>query len=218
MLCLVPLGWLGNTPGKDANLDISSWFSIGLVCLAGASSPGPSLAVLVKNTVAGGRRQGVLTGLGHGLGVGIYAFGAVVGVAALIQAIPGVSRTIEVLGGLYLVWMGFGVLRHAGQGAEEVSSVVGRTGFQEGFAVAFLNPKIAVFFLALLGSFIPPEASTLELVGVAGLAMGIDAAWYVFAALMLVTTGAADWLADRRLWMDRILGVVLLGVGAFLVV
>ncbi|MEE2750151.1 MAG: LysE family translocator [Myxococcota bacterium] len=203
--------------GKGATLDISSWFSIGLVCLAGASSPGPSLAVLVKNTVAGGRRQGVLTGIGHGLGVGIYAFAAVVGVAALVQTVPGVSRTIEVVGGVYLVWMGLGVLRHAGEGDEEVASVDGRTGFQEGFAIAFLNPKIAVFFLALLGSFLPPDASTLELVGVACLAMGIDAAWYVFAALMLVTTGAADWLAARRLWMDRILGIVLLGVGVFLV-
>ncbi len=171
----------------------------------------------MKNTVAGGRRQGVLTGLGHGLGVGIYAFAAVLGVAALVQAVPGVSRTIEVLGGVYLVWMGLGVLRHAGEGTSEVSPDEGRTGFQEGFAIAFLNPKIAVFFLALLGSFLPADASTLELVCVAGLAMGIDAAWYVFAALMLVTTGAADWLAARGVWLDRILGGVLLAVGIFLV-
>ncbi len=47
--------------------------------------------------------------------------------------------------------------------------------------------------------------------------MGIDAAWYVFAALMLVTTGAADWLAARGVWLDRILGGVLLAVGIFLV-
>jgi threonine/homoserine/homoserine lactone efflux protein len=160
----------------------------------------------------------MLTGVGHGLGVGIYAFGAVVGVAALVQTVPGVSRGIELVGGLYLMWIGISALRNAGKSSMESHGSQGRVGFSEGFAIAFLNPKIAVFFLALLGSFLPPDASTLDRAGVAGLAMVIDAAWYVLAALMLVTTGAADWLAERGEWVDRGLGILLLGIGGFLVV
>ncbi len=198
-------------------MDATSWFTIAAVCLTGAASPGPSLAVVVKNTVAGGRTQGVLTGIGHGLGVGIYAFGAVVGVAAMVETMPGVSRGIEVLGGLYLAWMGISVLRHAGEEDPDAPSSSNRSGFAEGFTIAFLNPKIAVFFLALLGSFLPPDASTLERAGVAGLAMFIDAGWYVFAALLLVTTGAADWLAKQGLLVDRLLGTLLVGIGVFLV-
>ena len=51
-------------------MDATAWISIASVCAAGAMSPGPSLAVVVKNTVNGGRLEGVLTGIGHGLGIG----------------------------------------------------------------------------------------------------------------------------------------------------
>ncbi len=195
----------------------TAWLSIAAICLTGAASPGPSLAVVVKNTIAGGRRQGVLTGLGHGLGVGIYAFGAVVGIAAVVAATPGAETALELAGGVVLLGMGATALRHAGAGGLPPPGS-GRVGFAEGFAVAFLNPKIAVFFLALLGSMLPPDASTLDRAGVAGLAMCIDAGWYVFAALMLATTGAAEWLADRGVWVDRLLGVLLVGLGGWLVV
>jgi threonine/homoserine/homoserine lactone efflux protein len=158
----------------------------------------------------------VLTGLGHGLGVGLYAFAAVVGIAAVIAATPGAARMVELVGGLVLLWMGVAVLRHAGDGGLGAPTS-GRVGFAEGFTIAFLNPKIAVFFLALLGSMLPADATPLDRAGVAGLAMCIDAGWYVFAALVLATTGAAEWLADRGVWVDRLLGGLLLTLGVWLV-
>ncbi len=198
-------------------MTLTAWLSIAAICLTGAMSPGPSLAVVVRNTVQGGRRDGVLTGVGHGLGVGIYAFGAVVGLAALITATPGAARAVEAVGGAVLVWMGIQTLRHAGEGGLE-HETSGRRGFSEGFAVAFLNPKIAVFFLALLGSVVPAEASTADRAGVAGVAMLIDAGWYVFAAVALATSGAAGWLASKGVWIDRTLGVLLVGLGTWMAV
>ncbi|MFT5732493.1 MAG: threonine/homoserine/homoserine lactone efflux protein [Planctomycetota bacterium] len=199
-------------------METANWITIATVCLAGAMTPGPSLAVVVKNTVAGGRAQGVLTGVGHGLGVGIYAFSAVCGVAALLEAAPGVSVAIEMLGGLYLIWMGISALRPADDTEKSEHAASRRTGFAEGFAIAFLNPKIAVFFLALLGSFLPPDAALLDSAGVALLAMAIDATWYVVVALLLVATGAAGWLAVRGRGMELVLGVLLIGIGAFLAI
>jgi threonine/homoserine/homoserine lactone efflux protein len=196
-------------------LELSSWLSIAAVCATGAVSPGPSLAVVVRNTVLGGRLQGVLTGLGHGIGVGIYAFGAVAGVSALVASVPGLHRGLAALGGAYLIWMGVQAILHAGEAGHELG-VSGRKGFAEGFLVAFLNPKIAVFFLALLGSFLPPQADLEDRAGVAALAMGIDAAWYMFAAAVLATTGAAARLAAAGSWVDRGLGAVLVLVGLVL--
>ncbi len=199
-------------------MDATAWLSIASVCAAGAMSPGPSLAVVVKNTVEGGRLQGVLTGIGHGLGIGFYAFAAVFGMALVLEAVPGLSRGIEVAGGLYLLWMGVGALRHAGQGDMSHEGSAGRRGFVDGMAISVLNPKIAVFFLALLVPFLPADATTMDRVGVASLAMLIDGCWYVFAALMLAKTGAADWLASQGVWVDRLLGVILVSVGALLIV
>jgi threonine/homoserine/homoserine lactone efflux protein len=85
-------------------------------------------------------------------------------------------------------------------------------------AISVMNPKIAVFFLALLVPFLPPDATTMDRVGVASMAMLIDGCWYVFAATMLATTGAAAWLASQGVWVDRILGTILVSVGALLIV
>jgi threonine/homoserine/homoserine lactone efflux protein len=192
-------------------MELSSWISIAAVCATGAASPGPSLAVVVRNTVAGGRTRGVLTGLGHGIGVGIYAFGAVVGVSALVASNEHLGRGIETAGALYLLWMGIQTLRHAGQGdlSGEGHGRPGMQGFSEGFMIAFLNPKIAVFFLALLGSFLPVDAGAEERAGVAGLAMCIDGLWYMFAAVMLAGSG-------NGIWVDRALAALLFGVAAWL--
>jgi threonine/homoserine/homoserine lactone efflux protein len=54
-------------------MDINSLIMISLACAAGAISPGPSLIVVIRNTIAGGRKQGVMTAIGHGIGLGLYA-------------------------------------------------------------------------------------------------------------------------------------------------
>jgi threonine/homoserine/homoserine lactone efflux protein len=192
-------------------MEASAWIQVAAVCAAGAASPGPSLAVVVRNTVSGGRARGVATGLGHGLGVGLYAFAAVAGVSAVVARSPGLHRAIEVGGAAYLAWLGAMAWKHAGEGAQGAVPR-GRSGFGEGFAIAFLNPKIAVFFLALLGSFLPAHADLGERAGVAALAAGIDAGWYSFAALVLAATGAAEALQQHRGTTDRALGAILIAV------
>lgn len=199
-------------------MESSAWISIASICAIGAMSPGPSLAVVIRNTMSGGRLQGVLTGIGHALGVGVYASIAVFGMAVLLQQFPEAMRAIEVLGGFYLLWLGIQAHRYAGKGNMTLSESGSYKGFVDGLAISGLNPKIAVFFLALLGPFIPPEASSLERAGVAGMALLIDGSWYVLVAVMLAKTGAADWLSQQGKWVDRLLAVLLVSVGLWLIV
>ena len=204
-----------------------AWLTILLVCGSGAMSPGPSLVVVLKNTVEGGRANGVACGLGHGLGVGIYAFVAVAGLAALVSAI---ERPVMIAGALYLLWMGANIIRATWGSAEtsgetqgadpdplesESTPAANTGGFTEGFTVAFLNPKIAVFFLALLSNLVPPEATMPERAGVAALAMTVDAVWYVLVAAALAGTGAIRWLRRNGRAVDRTFGFVLLSLGAW---
>ena len=67
-------------------MELAVLAQIGAVCVLGAMSPGPSLAVVLRNTVAGGRLRGVMTGLGHGIGFFFYALLAVSGLAAAMDA------------------------------------------------------------------------------------------------------------------------------------
>lgn len=200
-------------------LDLEAWTTIALVCGSGAMSPGPSLAVVLKNTVEGGRGRGVACAIGHGLGVGVYAFIAVAGLTALVNAI---ERPVMIGGALYLAWMGIKILRATmgpapeGQPDGDAHPPSSRGGFAEGFTIAFLNPKIAVFFLALLSNLVPQAATFLERAGVATLALLIDAVWYVIVAVALAGTGLLDLLKRNGRTMDRIFGVVLLGLGIWL--
>ncbi|MEZ5979289.1 MAG: LysE family translocator [Planctomycetota bacterium] len=207
-------------------MELGAWMTVATVCSVGAMSPGPSLAVVVKNTVAGGRGRGVACALGHGLGVGIYAFTAVAGLHAVVGRYGDVVTT---LGALYLVWMGGRILvglvraaraRRRGEQPEapREHGVRGRSGFAEGFLIAFLNPKIAVFFLALLGGQVPAEAGLAERTGVAALAMTIDGLWYLIVAVALAASGAATRLARHGAVVDAILGAILVGLGATLLV
>jgi threonine/homoserine/homoserine lactone efflux protein len=199
--------------------DLAQWLTVALVCALGAASPGPSLAVVIRATLRGGRMEGVWTGIGHGLGVGIYALVAVGGLSLVLLNTPGLQRVIELLGAAYLAWMGVNTLRLAGQRANEATPVgsPGKRGFIDGFMIAFLNPKIAVFFLALLGPLLPESAGITARSLVAAMAMMIDGGWYVFVALMLATTGLADKLRHHAVAMDRVMACVLFGVAAFLV-
>ena len=65
-------------------MEVSGYLQIALVCVLGAVSPGPSLAVIINNTIAGGRFQGMMAAVGHGIGVGIYASIAIAGLGLII--------------------------------------------------------------------------------------------------------------------------------------
>ncbi len=191
-------------------MDLAHWLTIAMLCASGAMTPGPSLVVVLERTVSGGRAEGLRVALGHGLGVGIYAFGAVAGFSAVVAAVPGLHGLVSVVGALVLVWMGIGSWRAAsGQGGEDEPGRRELRGFAAGFSISFLNPKIAVFFLALLGSFVPEQAGLSTRAGVALLAWGIDTTWYLLAALVLQGSGGAAWLSARQAVVRRVSAVIL---------
>ena len=76
-------------------MELGAWAALATVFALGAMSPGPSLAVVLRNTMAGGRSQGVATGLGHGLGFGLYAFTAALGIATALAANDSVGLVLK---------------------------------------------------------------------------------------------------------------------------
>lgn len=71
---------------------LSLWFSLALVCMMGAMSPGPSLAVVLKHSLNGGMKNGMLAALSHGFGVGLYAAASLLGLGALMLQFPTVYQ------------------------------------------------------------------------------------------------------------------------------
>ena len=87
-------------------MNITLWSQLVLICIMGAMSPGPSLAVILRNTLSGGRTQGIMSGIGHGLGITFYALVAVSGLVALINTIPHFFSVAQIAGSCFLIWLG----------------------------------------------------------------------------------------------------------------
>ena len=199
-------------------MDFTSLIGMSLVCAMGAMSPGPSLAVVLRNTISGGRTQGVMTGIGHGIGFGIYAFIAVMGLSTLLLANEKIFNLLQWAGAVVLIWLAYNMLTYNPSGPAKEHEGSGRRGFSEGFMIAFLNPKILVFLVAVFSQFIDPEMTNPDRFIMAMVAGIIDTTWYVLVAAVLSGTSIIDKLRANAVIIDRSIGTVLLMLAILLIV
>ena len=198
-------------------MDIKSILILALVCASGAISPGPSLAVVIRNTVKGGRVQGVMTGIGHGLGLTIYAFIAVMGLSTILTGNETLFSTIQIAGSFWLIWIGYNMIRSSSKELSEHHGESGVKGFAEGFMISFLNPKILVFFVAVFSQFIYGELTRIDRAIIVLVAGVIDTSWYVFIALLLAGARLIEKIKKYSFWIDRATGVFLIGIALVII-
>lgn len=176
-------------------------------------SPGPSLAVVLQQTLRGGRKPGLVAALTHGLGIGLYALLCISGIAVMITASPLLFTALQWLGAGYLIWIGIKGLRaRAGADATLANTTTTRSAARDGFLVVFLNPKVAVFFIALFSQVIGSETNWLEKLAYASTAMFIDMAWYMIVAWSFSNPYWLERLQRNVVWLERVFGVVLIAL------
>ncbi len=196
-------------------MEPGAWAALATVFMLGAMSPGPSLAVVLRNTVSGGRRQGISTGIGHGMGFGIYAFLSAFGIATALSANENVEYFLRWGGIAILLWLGYNFIRHAfsdnspNPGHEESGGPSEGAGFVQGFSIAILNPKIMAWMLALYAPFIEAESSLETLIGMGLLGMAIDGSWYVSVAVLLTTGNRVELLRSKAHLIDGAMGLLM---------
>lgn len=194
-------------------MTLTAWLPLATICILGAMSPGPSLAVVLKNTLAGGRSEGVKTALAHGFGVGLYAFATAAGLAVLITGSPRLFTIIQCLGALFLAYLGckslFGSTGLGEAAQTEAGGAYKVHGLRSGFLTAFLNPKLAIFFAALFSQFVSAQTQLGEKMIMALTAAGIDAVWYLLVALLLSHSSVLGALRSRAGQLDKVFGLLL---------
>ena len=180
------------------------------VFFLGAISPGPSLLMVIRNTIVGGRRRGVMCAVGHGIGFGLYAGVAIFGLIVLLEEAPGIFLGLQLIGIALLFWYGWLMWQHADEEHEQTFEGEAR-GFLEGFSIAFFNPKIALFLVAVLAQVLDAgmTLSTKLVIGFIG--MAIDMAWYVLVAVFLTGTPLLEWLRNNGMLVNRTTALVLWG-------
>jgi threonine efflux protein len=194
-------------------MTLAAWLSLFGICAMGAMSPGPSLAVVLRNTVRGSLRHGVVTGLAHCTGVGFYALLTVSGLAALFAYEPLLQKLLTWGGAAYLAWLGIKALRSEGGncGQETSDSAKGLyNAARDGLAIALLNPKLILFFLALFSQFVSNEMDWRASLIMVLTATIIDGIWYCLVAVTFSRRGALALLQHYALTIDRATGILLL--------
>jgi len=198
---------------KLVQMTIAIWLTIVSICLLGAMSPGPSLAVVLRQTLSGGRETGLIAAITHGLGIGLYALLCISGIAVMVTASPMLFTTLQWGGAGYLVWLGINGLRarvtpHATLTHPPTTGSAAR----DGFLVVFLNPKVAIFFVALFSQVIGSETTWLEKLAYASTAMFIDMAWYMIVAWSFSNPRWLTRLQGNVVWLERAFGVILIAL------
>ena len=183
------------------------------VFFLGAISPGPSLLMVIRNTIVGGRRRGVLCAVGHGIGFGLYAGVAIFGLIVLLEEAPGVFLGLQWIGIVLLIYYGWLMWAHSNEeGNEELEGEA--RGFFEGFSIAFFNPKIALFLVAVLAQVLESGMSLETKLVIGFIGMAIDMIWYVLVAVFLTGTPMLDWLRANGPIVNRFTAAVLWGFAA----
>jgi threonine/homoserine/homoserine lactone efflux protein len=184
------------------------------------ATPGQDTALTIKNTLAGGRRAGVLTALGVSTGQAVWTLAASAGVAALLVASEPAFLALKLAGAAYLVYLGAQALLAAlrGAGSHDLAGPARRlapaSGYRQGVVSNLGNPKMAVFFTSLLPQFAPTGRGSFAVM----LALGL-----VFCTLTFVWLAAYAAAVDRaghvlrrsgvRRALDAVTGTVLVALG-----
>ncbi|MBX9911641.1 MAG: LysE family translocator [Beijerinckiaceae bacterium] len=123
--------------------------------------PGPALLYTAAQTIAHGRKAGLMAMLGIHIGCYVHVAAAAFGLSAVFKHVPELYVAVKLAGALYLVWLGIGMIRAKlvqADGPVAPPKTVKRA-LTDSFIVEILNPKVALFFIALLPQFVDPAAS-----------------------------------------------------------
>lgn len=196
---------------------LAGFLALSFVVIA---TPGPDTVLTIRNTLAGGRRAGIATGLGVASGQAIWALATSAGLAALLAASRPAFEAIRIAGAVVLIVLGaqalIGAFRRGGSAAPpRAGTASARAAWTQGVISNLANPKMAVFFPSLLPQFVAPGAPPFT----APLALGLTfcamtLAWLTVYAFVIARAG--DVLRRSRIGrvLDALAGAVLIAFGA----
>jgi len=195
-------------------MTLTSWLSLVAICILGALSPGPSLAVVLKQSMNNDASHGMVAGVSHALGVALWALLTIFGLGVLVSESPLTFSILTYAGAAYLAWMGIQALRAGRSHVKPLTN--GRSAYldaaRDGLMISLLNPKLAIFFLALFSQFISTDHTPADqLVMVSTVAL-IDAGWYVLVALVLSRMGLLEVLARHSQRINQVTGVIFIAL------
>lgn len=181
--------------------------------------PGPDMILLLTRSIAQGRRAGLMTALGINAGGYFHLAAAVVGISAIITSSAIAFTLLKCIGAVYLLYLGVAALRTPADllkpDAADQTLRTWRVCFWQGFWSDVLNPKVALFFMALLPQFVVPDARVTGQLIVLGVTSNFIAIVFNVAIVFFAASIGARLRRDPRVstWLGKLLGGVFIALG-----
>lgn len=186
------------------------------VCLLGAMSPGPSMVIVINNSLFKNKIHGYFTSIGHGIGISLYAVIAILSLNLILIINSQIFIWIRLISVLFLIYLGFKILTTKSKLKFENNSYVKNSyfiSFIQGLGISLLNPKIFVWFTAVYSNFINPNNDNIfnfYLVIIAGFT---DAGWYFLLATIISSTFVFNKVKNKIFFLEKIVGYTLIIIG-----
>jgi len=176
-----------------------------VACVLLVITPGPNLMYLISRTLCQGRTAGIVSLAGTTSGFLFYAVTAAFGLTAVFVAIPVLFDIVRWAGAAYLLWLAWDAVRPQGSGGlfarRDLPPVAPGKLFRTGVLTSILNPKVALFYLALFPQFVDPARGSVlvQSLLLAAIQIAIDATGDLL--FVLAAARVARWLAERPVWV-----------------
>jgi homoserine/homoserine lactone efflux protein len=197
-------------------MTLEAYIAFCLAAIAIVIVPGPTVTVVIANSLKYGQRAGLLNVAGTQAGLVVWMAVAIAGLASAITLMGVWFDVVRIAGAAYLIWLGFKLLRSKGELLAAAATKPKGGFFLQGFVVILSNPKVLLVFGALIPQFISPNGDYLNQLILLGLSFMIIAT--VFDSLYAFAAGnAGSWLSKSRVrFVEVSSGLCLIGGGIWL--
>lgn len=181
-------------------------------------TPGPNMVYLLSRSICQGRAAGVISLLGVIAGFVIHMLAAAVGLSAIFMAVPFAFEALKWAGAIYLLWLAWQAVRPGALSPLQPQALPAdppRRLFLMGFATNLLNPKVAMFYLALFPQFVDPERGSVLAQSLVLGAVQMSVSFAVNLLIALSAAGIASWFSRHPAWLAAqryVMGGVLAGL------
>ena len=204
------------------------FLTVALVHLVALISPGPDFFFVSQTAASRSRREAMMGVVGISLGIVIWAGVALMGLHLLLEKMAWLHQGIMVGGGLYLLWMGYQLLRSAKAKAVQTASATGeapkvelpargRT-FMRGFLTNLSNPKAVIYFGSVFSLFVGDDVGSAERWGLFVMIVAETFAWFSIVAVVFALPVMRRGYQRLAKWIDGVAGVLFAGFGIHLII
>lgn len=190
---------------------------IGVIHTLAAASPGPDFVLVTQQTLAHGKKAGLMCSMGITLGLAVHITYSAFGLAALIANSAHLLWAIKILGGGYLCYLGVKGLQAKAAGIEQQQSKPVQYSLRKSIGIGFLcnalNPKAPIYFVALFTVVLSPEMPLYQIAIYGAWMMLIQLIWFSTLVVLLSRPNINKKFKAYAHWVDRVLGGAMLGLG-----